>query len=149
VKGLELARRLGKPSQFLPEVKVLLEENGNYASIRSAVVDVFGGDADSESLAKFREFLDSDRVALKTTALEVLTANQDSIATSKLRELLSDESQKVRLLAALAVKMSDQVPDAKIEKLTQEVWKSPWKKRLPFPLPESLQKQAIAIFCIC
>ncbi|MFB6276652.1 MAG: cyclic nucleotide-binding domain-containing protein [Halothece sp.] len=129
VKGLELARRLGKPSQFLPEVKVLLEENGNDATIRSAVVDVFGGDADSESLDKFREFLDSDRVALKTTALEVLTANQESIANSKIRELLSDESQKVRLLAALAVKISDQVPDTKIEKLTNEVWESPWEEK--------------------
>lgn len=140
VKGLELARRLGKPSQFLPEVKVLLEENGNDAFIRSAVVDVFGGDADSESLDKFREFLDSDRVALRTTALEVLTANQEAIATSKIRELLSDESQKVRLLAALAVKMLDQVPDTKIETLTNEVWESPWEEKATISVARVIAK---------
>lgn len=129
VKGLELARRLGKPSQFLPEVKVLLEENGSDATIRSAVVEVFGGDADAEAVEKFREFLDSDRVALKTTALEVLTANQEPISIPKLRQLLTDESQKVRLLAALAVKMSTAPADRKIQELTEEVWHYPWEEK--------------------
>lgn len=129
VKGLELARRLEKPSRFLPEVKVLLEENGNDAAIRSAVVDVFGNDADGEALEKFREFLDSDRVALRATALEILTANQDPIPTDQLRKLLSDESQKVRLLAALAVKMSDTNLDRKIEEMTEEVWNCPWEEK--------------------
>ena len=129
VKGLELARRLEKPSRFLPEVQVLLEENGNDAAIRSAVVDVFATDADAESLEKFREFLDSDRVALKTTALEILAANQEIISSEKIRKLLQDESQKVRLLAALMVKMSPTTMDQEIETLTEDVWNTPWEEK--------------------
>jgi len=140
VKGLELARRLGKPSQFLPEVKVLLEENGSDGTIRSAVVDVFGADADHESLEKFREFLDSDRVALKTTALEVLTANQQPIAPSNLQQLLTDESQKVRLLAALAVKMSASSPDTKIQELTDQVWNSHWEEKAAISIARVIAK---------
>jgi HEAT repeat protein len=129
VKGLELARRLGKPSRFLPEVKVLLEENGNDAAIRLAVVEVFGADADAETLEKFREFLDSDRVALKTTALEILIANEESIPLPKIRQLFQEESQKIRLLAALAVKMSVSAMDREIQALSDEVWHSPWEEQ--------------------
>ena len=140
VKGLELARRLEKPSRFLPEVQVLLEENGNDAAIRSAVVDVFATDADAESLEKFREFLDSDRVALKTTALEILAANQEIIPSEKIRELLKDESQKVRLLAALMVKMSPTTMDREIETLTEEVWNTPWEEKAAISIASVIGK---------
>lgn len=140
VKGLELARRLGKPSQFLPEVKVLLEENGNDAAIRLAVVDVFGADADAEALGKFREFLDSDRVALKTTALEILIANEEAIPLPKIRQLLQEESQKIRLLAALAVKMSVSSSNREIEELSDQVWHSPWEEQVASAIARVISK---------
>jgi len=129
VKGLEFARHLGKPSQFLPEVKVLLEENGNDAAIRLAVVDVFGTDADAEALEKFREFLDSNRVALKTTALEILIANEESISLPKIQQLLQEESQKIRLLAAVAIKLSLTPSNEEIEALSEAVWHTPWEEQ--------------------
>ena len=140
VKGLELARRLGKPSQFLPEVKVLLEENGNEAAIRLAVVDVFGADADNEALDKFREFLDSDRVALKTTALEILIANQDSLSLPKTQELLQAESQKIRLMAALAVKMDLTPSNRDVETLSENVWHSPWEEQAAIAIARIIGK---------
>ncbi|AFZ43719.1 putative transcriptional regulator, Crp/Fnr family [Halothece sp. PCC 7418] len=140
VKGLEFARRLGKPSQFLPEVKVLLEENGNDAAIRLAVVDVFGTDADTEALDKFKEFLDSDRVALKTTALEILIANQDSLSLLKIQQLLQAESQKIRLLAALVVKMSLTPTNREIEAMSEQVWDSPWEEQAAIAIARVIGK---------
>ena len=127
VKGLELAGRLGEPSRFLPEVKVLLEENGNDPVIRSAVVDLFTNNADGDAIAKFREFLNSDQIPLKATALEVLIANQELISPHKLRKLLQDENAEISLLAALVVKVSEFTTDQKLKNLAEAVWNHPWE----------------------
>lgn len=126
LKGLELAHRLGEASRFLPEVKTLLQERDLDSAIRPTVVDIFANESDEQTREQFREFLNSEYITLKATALEILIANEESISPSKLQELLRDENPEIRLLAALAQKISGVSLDPKLQELANEVWNSPW-----------------------
>jgi len=127
VKGLQFAARFGEPSHFLPQVKQVLQESGDDRELRQAVVKLFSDNADSQTLQPFREFLDSDQSPLQATAIEVLTVNQQPIAEAKLQSLLHKDEQDIRLLAALAVKLSPQTVKEDIVTLSEQVWQSDWE----------------------
>jgi len=101
IKGLEMAAKVGNPSQFLPEVRAILPQAN--PEFRHSIVKLFSSTTDSKMLEHFESLLEAENPILRETALEILIANQYPIAEAKLNTLLLDRQKEISVLAAVAV----------------------------------------------
>ncbi|MGB7416007.1 MAG: HEAT repeat domain-containing protein [Thermosynechococcaceae cyanobacterium] len=119
IKGLELAAKIGKPSQFLPEVQALLTDAD--PKLREAAVQLFRHDAsivtDCEAL------LQSDQPNLQIFALEVLLQHQYLFTVSSLQYWLHSDDPELQVLAALAAMQSHHSKEASIAAAIDQIWK--------------------------
>lgn len=100
IKGLELAANVGNPSQFFPEIKVLLPDADNL--LRQEILKLFSSDRDEVTLQKFAHLLTDNNPTVRATALEVLIANQYNFKSSQLELLIDDSDEEVRILGFIA-----------------------------------------------
>ena len=98
IKGLELATRLGNPSQFFDEIKALLPDADN--SIRQEILKLFNH-SDEATLEQFADLLDTSNPMVKATALSVLIINQYDFESSKL-DLIAENNEEVKALFLVA-----------------------------------------------
>ena len=105
IKGLELATRLDRPSQFIPEVVTILSKKdtdvAGVASLEvledriiSAIIKLFSLKPDPEALSQFASLLldNQEPEIIRFSALQVLIANDYGFESQQLVTLISDSS---------------------------------------------------------
>jgi len=105
VKGLELALKVGQPSQLIPTVEKLLPTAP--PEIREGVVKLFSVNTDVGALEHFEKQLHSEVMVFRATALEILINRQHPFRESQLEQLLNDPHPEIQALAALALNQSE------------------------------------------
>jgi len=101
IKGLEMAAKIGNPSQFLPEIRAILPDAS--PDFHNSLVKLFRSTTDFKMLEHFATLLESENPVLRETALEILIANQYPIAEEKLNALMCDRHKEISLLATIAL----------------------------------------------
>ena len=99
IKGLELAANLGNPSRFFDEVIALLPKANQ--ALREGVVPLFSN-SDRETLNKFASLLTDSNPTIRSTALEILIANQYDFAPEQLQKTIADRHLEVKTLGLIA-----------------------------------------------
>ena len=122
IKGLELAANFGNPEQFLPEVKALLPHADD--ALRQGILKLFCN-ADRDTLKQFAELLTADLPSVRSSALEVLIANQYDFATSELDKPIGDRHEEVKALALVATFQA-----TKSENIESQVAEQFWQIKL-------------------
>ena len=102
LKGLELARNLDNPYQFLPEVQQLLLSEDD--KIRNGVVELFAHKTDIEVIEELNNLLAKNNPDIwRVTVLEILIINQYRFSPAELEILLTDHHSDLKILAAIAI----------------------------------------------
>jgi HEAT repeat protein len=114
IKGLELAANLGNPSQFLPEVKILL--NDADTQLRNSIVKLYSNIRETELLEQFESLLIADKTnaSLRETALEILIVNRYQFDRKLLTELLADSHRHIAFLAEIAAQHDNQIDNSQL-----------------------------------
>ena len=99
IKGLELAANLGNPSQFFDEVISLLPNA--HQPLREAVLQLFSS-SDEKTLTRFADLLSNPQSIIRSTALEILIANQYDFELERLQTLTNDLNLEVKTLGLIA-----------------------------------------------
>jgi len=117
--GLELAARLTKPGQFLPEVQMLLLRANS--TVRQAVVRFLATNSHPDFYRYLQVQLVDDNPAIREAVLETLIAMRQPLSTVQLMFLLEDPSLPVRSLAFIAAQQSDR-QNAEIQAACEATW---------------------------
>ncbi|WP_019507100.1 cyclic nucleotide-binding domain-containing protein [Pleurocapsa sp. PCC 7319] len=121
IKGLELAANVGNPSQFFPEIKVLLPDADNL--LRQEILKLFSSDRDEVTLQKFAHLLTDNHPTVRATALEVLIANQYTFESSQLEVLIDDSDEEVKILGLIAAFQCTNSEDLDLN-VAEQFWQS-------------------------
>jgi HEAT repeat protein len=134
IKGLELATKMGQPSQFLPEVQALLMDSNPVTEsdlrLRDAAVQLFRHDP--SIIPYCEELLRGDQHNLQVFALEVLLLHQYPFDPSWLQKWLNSADPDLQASAALAAIQTHQVKDDQMAVVINQIWRA--------GLPESTAK---------
>ena len=122
IKGLELAAKVGNPEEFLAEVKTLLPCRDDL--LCQGILKLYSHGSQT-ILQEFDELLSHADVRVKSTALEVLVANQYDFADSELDLLRQDADELVKALALVAIFQA-----TKSEELDSEIAEQFWQLKL-------------------
>lgn len=118
IKGLELAANIDQPSQFLPEVQVLLKEAD--PRLRDAAVELFRHDP--SIIPHCEALLQVEPLNLRVFALEVLLLHQYPFTQASLETWLASENPHWQALAALAAIQTQQDRSPALVTAVEQVW---------------------------
>ncbi|MEL6437879.1 MAG: cyclic nucleotide-binding domain-containing protein [Cyanobacteria bacterium J06621_8] len=118
IKGLELAYNLGNPEQFLPDIRALLltidaVDSATTGELLPSILKLYSC-CEAKALPHFVSWLNESQPLIKSTALEILVANQYAFEDSQLAPLVTSDHQQLQALALVAT-----FQDAQTDKFRQ------------------------------
>jgi HEAT repeat protein/MFS family permease len=121
ILGLQLASRVEFPSQFLPQVELLLKENN--PAIRQGLISFFSLSNHPKINSYLRFQLGSKNEFNRLVALEALIASQNHLSDSEIKALIEDFNTEIQALACIAA-LDAGSSDQKIKNICEKVWHS-------------------------
>jgi len=121
ILGLELARRANNPSQFLPVVKMLLQNNDG--TLDRALLQFFSTAKHPQLIEYLQSQLAARTEAVKLLVLEALIACRHPLEDAELQLLCRSENPQIKALAYLALQESN-CTDAELKASYSLFWLS-------------------------
>ena len=119
--GLQLARRIDRPSRFIAEIESIPFEDD--AKLRFAAIELLSSVKDVGICHYLRDRLKSDREVLQTIALASLLASRKPIADGELYPLVNASSEELFALACVAAENAKST-DPLLKEACDRLWQS-------------------------